>query len=481
MATATNTTLGEIKLAGDLAGSNNGLAPELTATGVTPGSYTLPSVTIDAKGRITAATSTNLSTALPTATSSQLGVARPDNSTIQIDGTGKLSANISIASYGVAGICRPDSTTITIDGAGVISARQATSTLNGIARPDNSTITVDGSGVISAPAIKATSSTLGAVKPDNSTITVDANGTITAAVAAVGIATTTVAGKVKPDNTTVAVAGDGTISLTTPVVPAGTTTLGAVKIGSNINVAGDGTISVNTATSSVLGLVRPDNSTITVSSGVLSAVSVPTATSSVLGLVRPDNSTITVSSGVLSANFPAATASVYGLVKIGSNINVAGDGTISVNTADAASLGVAQVDGTTISSSAGVLSLNAAVAQINTPNTFYAVQSTVPHGAGGNITPGSTTNLTGLESNVYFYSIIASGATTTFTMTTPLPAPVGTKYTFVMRAPNNITSTQFNIFGYTMDVASSGYYLIEFMVLSNTRIDKISNHIYFPV
>ena len=52
MAQATSTQLGEIKLAGDLAGSNNALIPELTSTGVTPGSYIMPTITVDAGTRI---------------------------------------------------------------------------------------------------------------------------------------------------------------------------------------------------------------------------------------------------------------------------------------------------------------------------------------------------------------------------------------------------------------------------------------------
>lgn len=52
------------------------------------------------------------------------------------------------------------------------------------------------------------------------------------------------------------------------------------------------------ATSSAVGLVKPDGTTINVSSG---AISVPTATTSSLGLVKPDGTTITISAGVISA------------------------------------------------------------------------------------------------------------------------------------------------------------------------------------
>jgi len=90
-------------------------------------------------------------------------------------------------------------------------------------------------------------------------------------------------------------------------------------------------IAVNNATSSTVGVVQPDNTTITISSGVISAVNTGTvtsvtgtlpitvtsgntpnvavndATSSTKGVVQPDNSTITISSGTISAVIPTAT------------------------------------------------------------------------------------------------------------------------------------------------------------------------------
>jgi hypothetical protein len=54
----------------------------------------------------------------------------------------------------------------------------------------------------------------------------------------------------------------------------------------------------NKATSSYLGTVRPDGTTISInSSGTISAV---TATSSVTGIVRPDGTSIAISGGSIS-------------------------------------------------------------------------------------------------------------------------------------------------------------------------------------
>lgn len=57
----------------------------------------------------------------------------------------------------------------------------------------------------------------------------------------------------------------------------------------------------NQATSSFLGTVRPDGTTILIdSSGTISVVPVTTATTSATGTVRPNNSSIVVNNGVLS-------------------------------------------------------------------------------------------------------------------------------------------------------------------------------------
>ena len=69
-------------------------------------------------------------------------------------------------------------------------------------------------------------------------------------------------------------------------------------------------ITIATATTSVLGVVKPDGATIGITAGV---IGVPTATTSVLGVVKPDGTTILVSAGVLSVNkVPSTIYSVAG-------------------------------------------------------------------------------------------------------------------------------------------------------------------------
>ena len=101
MTQASNSALGEIQLAGDLAGSNSATAPALTATGVTAGSYTVPTLTIDAKGRVTSATSGTLT-----------------NATTSVKGIVQVGSNIDVS-------------------AGVISVATATTAVKGILQVTN--------------------------------------------------------------------------------------------------------------------------------------------------------------------------------------------------------------------------------------------------------------------------------------------------------------------------------------------------------
>ena len=91
----------------------------------------------------------------------------------------------------------------------------ATSTTLGVVKPDNDTITIDSNGVLTATAKMpgvATTTNVGVVKPDGSTITVDSNGTLTATAQMPGVATTSSLGVVQPDGRTITITADGIIS-----------------------------------------------------------------------------------------------------------------------------------------------------------------------------------------------------------------------------------------------------------------------------
>ena len=94
---------------------------------------------------------------------------------------------------------------------------------------------------------------------------------------------------------------------------ASTTVLGGVKVDgtsitiSNGVISGASTYTLPTASTTVLGGVKVDGTTVTISNGVISAAggssyTLPTASTSVLGGVKVDGSTIKISGGVISAH-----------------------------------------------------------------------------------------------------------------------------------------------------------------------------------
>lgn len=437
MATATNTTEGQILLSGDLTGT--GENPELRASGVVPRAYntvigapnstgasvgTVPKMVIDSKGRVVYASTVSGNLQFQVANSTTNGLVKVDGTTVTASG-GVLSSIVSnppIATSSVNGAVKGGSgisTGITFDDPGgpnypMFAMASMRTDRRGRWVPDRTTISIDNSGIASAIRAKATSSTIGVVKPDNSTILVDSNGTITAVAAPIATSSTT--GIVKVGNG-LSVDGAGTISVTTPWTYqiASASILGGIKQGTGFGLTGasttNATISVSTASSSFLGVSRPDNTSVTVSNGVLTSVSRLPASSSSLGVARPDGSisinsgvlsmarasssslgiarpdgSININSGVLSidtslTSIPATSATVLGKTRIGANMNVSG-GMIYQLTANAGQRGVMRGDGTTISSVGGVISLMGEKVFNNQANTFNAAQF-IGNGNGG--------------------------------------------------------------------------------------------------
>ena len=85
--------------------------------------------------------------------------------------------------------------------------------------------------------------------------------------------------------------------------------LGGVKVGTGLSIDGGGVLSVNTASAGSIGGIRVGTGLAIDGSGILSSTitqyTLPTASTSVLGGVKVDGTTITIAAGVLSAVAPS--------------------------------------------------------------------------------------------------------------------------------------------------------------------------------
>jgi hypothetical protein len=412
MTQATNTVLGEIKLAGDLAGSTDANAPELTATGITPGVYPFPTVTFDSKGRATACsigTSAHLTDLIPEATPTVKGIVKIgqniEYTTNQTVGSLTCNFNGVLTGGSATGLCStgPDFTfkilidstnqkNVTIPTGSFTTITGLLAFVNPLISPavielvsgnlriksntvgTGSTIRLisdnffkymanyvawqtpwDGMGDTTIYLNEASSTVKGVCKLGSGFLVNPNDGTASFDTSSITSATTGTRGIVQI-GAGISVS-NGLIS-TTALPDASSGNKGIVQIGSNINVS-SGTISIPAATGSIAGVFKVGNGLQSID-GVLQLDSTMFATSTTPGLVKI-GSGLNVSGGVLSAGSVIATASNLGMVKIGTGIAVTGDGTISVAPgsipdATATTKGLVQI-GSNIQVSGGVISL----------------------------------------------------------------------------------------------------------------------------
>jgi plastocyanin len=402
--TATTTVLGGVKIDGSTitingsgvissTGGSSYTLPTATTTVLGGVKVDGSTITINGSGVISSASAYTL----PTASTTVLGGVKIDGSTITLNGSSQLVANYTTYSL-------PSSTTSALGGviipvvgtsgitntSGTIGlATASTSQLGGV-KVDGSTITINGSGVIAAsgagavvykgtwnastntPTLANGVGTAGwqyAVSVSGTTnfgagaITFTVgdfvlySGTVWQQIAAGGIAaagtltgTTLASNVVTSSLTTVGTLANLTVTNTiTGSVSgnAGTVT----SISGNTLTSGQVTTALGftpgtaytlpTATTSVLGGVKIDGTSVTINgSGVISAstsYSLPTASTTVLGGVKIDGSTITISgSGVINANYttyslPTASSSVLGGVKVGTGLTIDGAGILGAS------------------------------------------------------------------------------------------------------------------------------------------------------
>jgi hypothetical protein len=265
------------------------------------------------------------------------------------------------------------------------------------------------------------------------------------------------------------------------------TSVSAVLSGSELIIDGTTVASVyNIATAASVGMVRPDNTSISVTSGVLSLIpggSFTPATSSNLGAVRPDNTSIVVTSGVISASI--ANTNVLGLVRPDGTSILVTSGVISANiqTGSSSTLGIVRADGTSILVTSGVISAN-----IRVNNTSIVISSGVisaPLSArawvnfavvGGTVTILNSYNVTSVTRSVagnYTIIFIDSFPDTSFLIlassTHAGGAPTAPGYVFI--SPVKSTSSARLFAGKPTSATNTGF--------TTADLDEISMVVYY--
>lgn len=310
MALATNTTPGEIQLAGDLAGNNDATAPELTTLGVVAGQYNYPKITVDVKGRITTVTAgdpAEFSALLPTATASVAGIMQAGTglsvSATATSGYQEVTFNTSIDGSESSGLnsCASYALDIQVDFGTtqeIVLIDVDLSTINNVIAEINKELTDATASVVSGK-LRITSDSTG----QSTVVEIIADNIFSCMFGYVSIGTP--------------VTGTASCQLNADI--ATVSNPGVVQIGSGIDVDGAGVISTAIATTTSLGTVSIGTGISVTAGGEISAAAVADATTSTKGIVQI-GSNIDVASGIISV--PAATNTTLGVCKSGNPNNI---------------------------------------------------------------------------------------------------------------------------------------------------------------
>ena len=243
---------------------------------------------------------------LPEASTTEVGGIKYDNKSLELNSNKQLSVKL-----------KSDATNgLSYDANGLYTEKIniATNSKVGIMRPDNTDLKVDGNGIISINNVPAASTTkVGGIKYDNQSLALNSSSQLAVKLSSdstnglsydskglysqkINIATTKETGIVKPDGTTVTVDADGTIH--TKVKG------GASKTPGNTLSEKDDGLYVGTGSDKELGSVKVDGSSISATSGEISVK---------IDATDSDNALISGTNGLSIAK---ASDTKYGMVKI---------------------------------------------------------------------------------------------------------------------------------------------------------------------
>ena len=348
MATATNTTAGEIVLGGDLTGTAD--APELVSTGVIPGTYSpVQRMYVDSKGRVVSIAK------VPTAEISDYVDVASDT----VRGVVQIGNHINVSSAVITApqVTSTDRGVYTLQSPMVVTSGEATVNIGAL--PDATVGTQGvvqiGSGLAMTGDVLSRSGLGDATGASKGLVQIGTNFSVSSGLVSANVAMTSSKGVFQTASPFVMTAG--TLS-----IPNATTGVkGVVQVGSNFSVSSgtisvplatsgsagvfsfgsdfqnqSGTIALRYATTSTTGIIRNSRTNLLDSGGVLSLVMPPDATydyDGFYGLVQSGDR-MTITAGVMSTNQPIASTTTAGLMQVGTGLSVTA-GLVSVVPQDA--------------------------------------------------------------------------------------------------------------------------------------------------